>query len=103
MVAYWDPSRGDETEKPIVFGHSMGAPIVLLYGARYPGHAAGLMSSREFARWDPARIVDGCRRVAGDEVAEIAGHSYAGDEVPAEEWHRVFAAVGPNLAEATRY
>jgi proline iminopeptidase len=29
--------------RPIVFGHSMGGPIVLLYGARHPGHAAGLI------------------------------------------------------------
>ena len=29
--------------RPIVLGHSMGAPIVLLYGARHPGHAGGLI------------------------------------------------------------
>jgi pimeloyl-ACP methyl ester carboxylesterase len=89
-------------EKPIVFGHSMGAPIVLLYGARHPGHAAGLIVQSGFARWDPARIVDGFRRVAGDEVAEIARRSYAGEEVPAEEWARVFAAFGPNLPDNER-
>ena len=30
-------------DQPIVLGHSMGGPIVLLYGARHPGHAAGLI------------------------------------------------------------
>ena len=35
---------------PIVFWHSIGAPIVLLYGARYPGHAAGLIVQSGFAR-----------------------------------------------------
>jgi hypothetical protein len=34
----------------------------------------------------------GLRRVAGDEVAEIAGRSYGGDEVTEVEWARVFAA-----------
>jgi pimeloyl-ACP methyl ester carboxylesterase len=89
-------------DKPIVFGHSMGAPIVLLYGARHPGHAAGLIVQSGFVRWDPARIVDGFRRVAGDEVAEIARRSYAGEEVPAEEWARVFDAFGPNLPDEER-
>ena len=81
---------------PIVFGHSMGAPIVLLYGARHPRHAAGLIVQSGFARWDAARMVEGFRRVAGDEVAEIAGRSYAGESVSDEEWARVFAAFGPH-------
>lgn len=89
-------------DKPIVFGHSMGAPIVLLYGIRHPGHAAGLIVQSGFARWDPARMVDGFRRVAGDKVAEIARRSYAGEEVPDEEWARVFAAFGPNLPDKER-
>jgi pimeloyl-ACP methyl ester carboxylesterase len=88
--------------RPIVFGHSMGAPIVLLYGARHPGHAAGLVVQSGFARWDPARLVEGFRRVAGDEVAEIAGRSYAGEEVPDKEWARVFAAFGPHRPDKER-
>lgn len=80
--------------KPIVFGHSMGGPIVLLYGARHPGHASGLIVQSGFARWDAHRLVEGFRRVAGDEVAEIARRSFAGEEVPDEEWARVFAAFG---------
>ena len=82
--------------RPIVFGHSMGGPIVLLYGARHPGHAAGLIIQSGFARWDAARMVEGFRRVAGDEVAEIAGRSYAGESVSDEEWARVYAAFGPH-------
>lgn len=89
-------------DRPIVFGHSMGGPIVLLYGARHPGHAAGLVVQSGFARWDQERMVEGFRRVAGDEVAEIARRSYAGDEVPDEEWARVFAAFGPNLPDEER-
>jgi pimeloyl-ACP methyl ester carboxylesterase len=83
--------------RPIVFGHSMGGPIVLLYGARHPGHAAGLVVQSGFARWDLPRLVEGFRRVAGDEVAEVAARSYAGEEVPDEEWARVFAAFGPRV------
>ena len=47
-------------------------------------------------------MVDGFRRIAGDEVAEIAGRSYAGEEVPDEDWARVFAAFGPNLPDEER-
>ena len=84
---------------PIVLGHSMGAPIVLLYGSRHPGHAAGLIVQSGFARFDIPRLVEGFRRVAGDEVAEIAGRSYRGQEVPDEEWARVSAAFGPRVPD----
>ncbi len=77
----------------------MGGPIVLLYGARHPGHAAGLVVQSGFARWDASRVVEGFRRVAGDEVAEIARRSYAGDSVPDEEWARVAAAFGPRVPD----
>jgi pimeloyl-ACP methyl ester carboxylesterase len=88
--------------RPVVFGHSMGGPIVLLYGARHPGHAAGLIFQSGFARWDAPRMVEGFRRVAGEEVAEIARRSYAGEEVPEEEWARVYAAFGPQLPDQER-
>jgi proline iminopeptidase len=87
---------------PVVFGHSMGAPIVLLYGARHPGHAAGLIASSGFARWDPPRMVEGFRRAAGDEVAQIARRSYAGEQVPDKDGDRVFAAFGPHLPDEER-
>jgi pimeloyl-ACP methyl ester carboxylesterase len=90
-------------DRPIVFGHSMGAPIVLLYGARHPGHAAGLIVQSGFARWDPPRLVDGFRRVAGDEVAEIAARDFSGAPVTEEEAARVSAAFGPHVpSEAQR-
>jgi pimeloyl-ACP methyl ester carboxylesterase len=88
--------------RPIVFGHSMGAPIVLLYGARHPGHAAGLIVQSGFARWDTPRMVDSFRRIAGDDVAAIAGRSYAGEEVSDEDWARVFAAFGPHRPNEER-
>lgn len=85
--------------RPIVFGHSMGAPIVLLYGARHPGHAGGLVVQAAFARLDLPRLVEGFRRVAGDEVAEIAGRSFRGEEVAEEEWARVADAFGPHVPD----
>ena len=88
--------------RPIVFGHSMGGPVVLLYGARHPGHAAGLVVQSGFARWDTPRMVEGFRSVAGDEVAEIARRSYAGEDVPDSEWSRVFSAFGPHLPDEER-
>jgi proline iminopeptidase len=87
---------------PIVLGHSMGAPIALLYGARHPGHAAGLVVVSGFARWDTVRMVDAFRRLAGDEVAEIAERSYSGGSVSDEEWQRVAVAFGPNLPDQER-
>jgi proline iminopeptidase len=88
--------------RPVVLGHSMGGPVVLLYGARHPGHAAGLIIQSGFARWDPPRMVEGFRRIAGDEVAQIARRSYAGEKVPDHEWARVFAAFGPQLPDKER-
>jgi proline iminopeptidase len=89
-------------DRPIVFGHSMGGPIVLLYGARHPGHASGLVVQSGFARWDMPRMVEGFRRAAGDEVAEIARRSYGGHEVTEEEWARVFAAFGLHVPDEER-
>ena len=88
--------------RPIVLGHSMGGPIVLLYGARHPGHAAGLVIQSGFSRWDASRVVEGFRRVAGDEVAEIAGRAYAGESVPDDEWALVASAFGPHVPNEER-
>jgi pimeloyl-ACP methyl ester carboxylesterase len=84
-------------ERPIVLGHSMGGFVAIAYGARHPGHAAGLVLLSTFARYDLDRIVDGFRRVAGDEVAEFARRDYGGLEITDEEWALVFAAFGPNV------
>jgi proline iminopeptidase len=86
-------------ERPVVLGHSMGAPIVLLYGARHPGHAAGLIVQSGFARWDATRLVEAFRNVAGDAVAELARRSYTGKDVSDAEWAHVYAAFGPHLPD----
>jgi pimeloyl-ACP methyl ester carboxylesterase len=86
--------------RPIVFGHSMGGFVAMLYGARHPGHAAGLILQSTNARFDLERLVEGFRRFGGDEVAELARRDYSGDEVSDEEWARVFTAFGPRVPDA---
>jgi pimeloyl-ACP methyl ester carboxylesterase len=88
--------------RPVVLGHSMGAPIALLYGARHPGHAAALVSSSGFARWDHERLVESFRQVAGDEVAALADRDFAGKPVTEDESARVFAAFGNRLPDEER-
>jgi pimeloyl-ACP methyl ester carboxylesterase len=83
--------------RPVVYGHSMGGFVAMLYGARHPGHARALVLQSTNARFDLARLVEGFRRFAGDEVAEIAERSYSGDPVSEEEWARVFARFGPRV------
>jgi len=88
-------------EAPIVFGHSMGVPIALLYAARHPGHTAGVVAQSGFARFDLPRLVEGFRRFGGDEVAELARTSFEGAPVTADEWARVFAVFGPRVPDET--
>ena len=84
---------------PIVLGHSMGAPITLLYGARHPGHAGGLIVLSGFARFDIPRLIEGFRRIGGDEVAEYAGRSFRGEPTTAAEEAQVSAAFGPHVPD----
>ena len=83
--------------RPVVYGHSMGGFVAMLYGARHPGHAGALVLQSTNARFDLARLVEGFRRFAGDEVAELARRDYGGDPVSDEEWARVFTAFGPRV------
>ena len=85
--------------RPIVYGHSMGGFVAMLYGARHPGHASGLVLQSTNARFDLERLVEGVRIFAGDEVAELARRDYGGDDVSVEEWARVFAAFGPRVPD----
>jgi proline iminopeptidase len=85
--------------RPIVYGHSMGGIVAMLYGARHPGHAAALVLQSTMGRFDLVRLVEGFRRFGGDDVAELARRDYGGDPVTEEEWARVFAAFGPRVPE----
>ena len=83
--------------RPFALGHSMGGFIAILYGARHPGHAAGLILSSTFARFDLDRLENGFARVAGDEVGALARRNYSVDDLTEEDENRVFAAFGPNI------
>jgi pimeloyl-ACP methyl ester carboxylesterase len=86
--------------RPVLFGHSMGGFVAMLYGALHPDHAAGLVLQSTLARFDLARLVEGFRRFGGDDVAALAERDYGGDPVSDEEWARVFAAFGPHVPTA---
>jgi proline iminopeptidase len=89
-------------ERPFVLGHSLGGPIVLLYAARHPGQAAGVVVVDGFARWDHERLVAGFTRVGGEELGEVAGRSYAGEDVTDDEDERVYEAFGPHRPDETK-
>jgi proline iminopeptidase len=85
---------------PVVFGHSFGGCIALLYAARHPDQPAGLVLQSTMARFDLDRLVAGFARVAGADVAALARLDYGGHPVTDEEWSRVFAAFGPRVPDA---
>ena len=83
---------------PVVYGHSFGGMVAILYAARHPGHAGGLVLQSTIGRWDQARLVEGFREAGGDEVAEIAGRAYGGGPpVTDEEWERCRVLFGPTV------
>lgn len=85
---------------PLVLGHSMGGYVAMLYGARHPGHAGALVLQSTTARHDLERLVDGFRRVGGDEVADVARRVYGGGaRVTEEEWALCFTAFGPHVPD----
>jgi proline iminopeptidase len=86
--------------RPIVLGHSMGGFVAMLYGARHPGHAGGLILQSTMARFDLDRLVEGFRDIGGDEIAELALRDYGGDEIGDAEWALVFGAFGPVVPDA---
>ena len=81
--------------RPVVFGHSFGGFVAMVFGARHPGRAGALVLQSTMARVDLDRIVEEFRRVGGDEVAETAGRAYGGgDPVTPEEWARCWVLFG---------
>jgi len=83
--------------RPIVYGHSLGGFVALVYAIRNPGHAGALVLQSTFGRFDLRRIVEEFRRAGGDEVAAIAERAYGGDgaSVTPEEWDRCWRTFGP--------
>jgi proline iminopeptidase len=82
--------------RPVVFGHSMGGFVAMVYAVRHPGHAGALVLQSTHARFDLARLVEGFREAGGDEVARIAERDYGGDpSVTDDEWERCRVLFGP--------
>jgi pimeloyl-ACP methyl ester carboxylesterase len=83
--------------RPVVYGHSLGGFVAMVYAARHPGHPGALVLQSTTARFDLGRLVDGFRRVGGEEVAAIAERVYGGDSrsVTDQEWARCWRLVGP--------
>jgi pimeloyl-ACP methyl ester carboxylesterase len=87
--------------KPVVYGHSLGSFVAMVYGARHPGHPGALVLQSGTARFDLGRMVEAFRRAGGDEVAEIVERVYGGDPNSAtpEEWARCFTLFGPRVPD----
>ena len=83
--------------RPVVYGHSLGGFVAMVYGARHPGHAAGLVLHSTMARFDLERLVEDFRRAGGDDAASVAERVYGGDSesVTDEEWAPCWALFGP--------
>jgi proline iminopeptidase len=93
--------------KPIVYGHSLGGMVAMLYAARHPGHAGALVLDSTTARFDVERMIATFRRIGGDEMAETVARVYGGDaaSVTAEQWARCWARFGrwvPGAQEKAR-
>jgi proline iminopeptidase len=86
-------------EQPIVFGHSLGGCVALLYAIRHPGHARALVVQSAFARFDLPGVVEEFRRRGGDAVAAVVEREYGGDSesVTAEEWAPCWKLFGPHV------
>lgn len=82
---------------PVVYGHSLGGMVALVYGARHPGHAAALVIQSAPARFDVDQIVEDFRGIGGDEIASVVRRVYGGDSasVTPEEWAPCWKLFGP--------
>jgi proline iminopeptidase len=93
--------------RPIVFGHSLGGFVAILYGTRHSDHPRALVLQSTFARYDLDRIEHEFRRAGGEQAGAIARRVYGGDRasVSAEEWAPCWRLVGrwvPGEAERAR-
>ncbi len=82
---------------PVVYGHSLGGSVAMVYAIRHPCQARALVLQSAFARFDLGRTVEEFRRAGGDEVAAIVERVYGGDSasVTPEEWAPCWRLFGP--------
>ena len=84
-------------EKPVVYGHSLGGFVAMVYAARHPGHPGALVLQSTMGRFDLGRMVEEFRRIGGDEIAAVVERVYGGDSrsVTPEEWAPCWKLFGP--------
>lgn len=89
--------------RPVVYGHSLGGMVAMLYAARHPGHPGRLVLDGTTARFDVDRMVATFRRMGGDELADTVARVYGGDseQVTPEQWARCWALFGRWVPGAT--
>ena len=88
-------------ERPVVFGHSLGGMVAMVFAARYPDVPGALVVQSAPGRFDVPRLVEELRKRGGDEVAATAERAYGGDgeSVTPKEWSRCWALFGPHVIE----
>jgi pimeloyl-ACP methyl ester carboxylesterase len=83
--------------RPVVYGHSLGGMVAMLYAARHADHPSALILASTLARFDLGALVESFRRLGGDDIALIAERVYGGgsESVTIEEWARCWKLFGP--------
>ena len=83
--------------RPIVYGHSLGGNVAMVYASRHPGHPGALVLQSTYARFDLNRVVEEFRRAGGDGVSAVVERVYGGDSlsVTPEEWAPCWKLFGP--------
>ncbi len=83
--------------RPVLYGHSLGSSVAMVYAIRHPRHVRALVLQSAFARFDLDRVVEEFRRAGGDEVAATVERVYGGDSasVTPEEWAACWRLFGP--------
>lgn len=89
--------------QPLLFGHSMGGYVALLFAVRHPDTTGGLLLQATAARHDVSRIVEGFRTRFGDELADIAARIFGGGTTTTEENRRVLDGFGPRRPDDDTY
>lgn len=82
---------------PVIYGHSLGSFVAMVYAIRHPAHPRRLVLQSAFARFDLGRITGEFRRVGGESAAVTAERVYGGDAdcVTDEEWAACWRLFGP--------